>query len=106
MGKEGVSVLLYLYPRETRRRPRRNGWKSSIKSNDGFYIAGEDLKLRGPGDLFGIRQSGIMEFRIGDIFNDADILKDASRAAGEILALDPDLDLPQHGELRKMLQIF
>ena len=76
------------------------------KSNDGFYIAGEDLKLRGPGDLFGIRQSGIMEFRIGDIFNDADILKDASRAAGEILALDPDLDLPQHGELRKMLQIF
>lgn len=76
------------------------------KSNDGFYIAGEDLKLRGPGDLFGIRQSGIMEFRIGDIFNDADILKDASRAAGEILALDPELDLPQHGELRKMLQIF
>ena len=76
------------------------------KSNDGFYIAGEDLKLRGPGDLFGIRQSGILEFRIGDIFNDADILKEASRAAGEILALDPDLSLPQHSELRKMLQIF
>ena len=76
------------------------------KSNDGFYIAGEDLKLRGPGDLFGIRQSGILEFRIGDIFNDADVLKEASRAAGEILALDPDLSLPQHSELRKMLQIF
>ena len=48
------------------------------KSNDGFYIAAEDLKLRGPGDLFGIRQSGLMEFRIGDIYNDANILKNAS----------------------------
>lgn len=47
------------------------------ESNDGFYIAGEDLKLRGPGDLFGIRQSGLMEFKIGDIYNDAGILKNA-----------------------------
>ena len=61
------------------------------ESNDGFYIAGEDLKLRGPGDLFGIRQSGLMEFKIGDIYNDAGILKNASEAAGEILALDFDL---------------
>lgn len=73
------------------------------KSNDGFYIASEDLKLRGPGDLFGIRQSGLMEFRIGDIFNDADILKDASSVAGGILALDPDLSLAQHRELKKFL---
>lgn len=73
------------------------------KSNDGFYIASEDLKLRGPGDLFGIRQSGLMEFRIGDIFNDADILKDASSAARGILALDPDLSLAQHRELKKFL---
>lgn len=73
------------------------------KSNDGFYIAGEDLKLRGPGDLFGIRQSGLMEFRIGDIYNDADILKNASQAAAELLALDPDLSLPQHSLLREQL---
>lgn len=44
-------------------------------SNDGFEIAGKDLKLRGPGDFFGIRQSGIMEFSIADIYQDADILK-------------------------------
>ena len=50
-------------------------------SNDGFFIAGEDLKLRGPGDLFGIRQSGILNFRIGDVFQDAGILKLASEAA-------------------------
>lgn len=50
-------------------------------SNDGFYIASEDLKLRGPGDLFGIRQSGLLEFKLGDIFQDAKILQNASEAA-------------------------
>ena len=48
-------------------------------SNDGFFIASEDLRLRGPGDLFGIRQSGILDFRIADVFQDASILKKAGR---------------------------
>lgn len=73
------------------------------KSNDGFYIAGEDLKLRGPGDLFGIRQSGIMEFKIGDIYNDADVLKASSEAAAEILASDSGLTLPLHRKLKEKL---
>lgn len=76
------------------------------KSNDGFYIAGEDLKLRGPGDLFGIRQSGTLEFRLGDIYNDADILKAASEAAGEILALDEDLSLEQNRVLKEKLTSY
>lgn len=76
------------------------------KSNDGFFIAGEDLKLRGPGDLFGIRQSGLLEFKIGDIYQDADILKTASEAAGEILSLDPDLTLPQHAALKEKLTSY
>lgn len=50
------------------------------KSNDGFFIASEDLKLRGPGDMFGIRQSGAMEFKIGDIYTDANTLKEANDA--------------------------
>lgn len=73
------------------------------KSNDGFYIAGEDLKLRGPGDLFGIRQSGDIEFKIGDIYNDSAILTKASEAADEILALDPELDLEQHRFLKERM---
>ena len=54
-------------------------------SNDGFYIAGEDLKMRGPGDVFGIRQSGLMDFKLGDVYQDAELLKQASQAAGKIL---------------------
>lgn len=73
------------------------------KSNDGFYIAGEDLKLRGPGDLFGIRQSGDIEFKIGDIYNDSAILTKASEAADEILALDPELDLERHRFLKERM---
>ena len=74
-----------------------------VKSNDGFFIAGEDLRLRGPGDLLGIRQSGMLEFRLGDIFQDADILKKASEAAGAILLLDPGLELEQNSRLKDRL---
>lgn len=56
------------------------------KSNDGFFIASEDLRLRGPGDLFGIRQSGDMTFKIGDIYQDADCLKEANEAANRLPA--------------------
>mgnify|MGYP000097219094 FL=1 len=54
-------------------------------TNDGFKIASEDLRLRGPGDLFGIRQSGLLNFRLGDVFQDAKILQMANEAADEIL---------------------
>ena len=73
------------------------------KSNDGFYIASEDLKLRGPGDLFGIRQSGILEFKIGDIFTDALILQAASEEAAKIEKLDPELKLPEHQGVKEKL---
>ena len=53
-------------------------------SNDGFYIASEDLKLRGPGDFFGIRQSGDMDFRVADIYNHADMLRLAQDVSLEI----------------------
>lgn len=76
------------------------------KSNDGFFIASEDLKLRGPGDLFGVRQSGLLEFQLGDIYQDAQILQQASEAAAGILSMDRELELPQHAYLRKKLEEY
>ena len=55
------------------------------KTNDGFKIADEDLRLRGPGDLFGIRQSGEFGFQIGDIYQDSEILKEANTAVHKLL---------------------
>ena len=77
-----------------------------VKSNDGFFIAGEDLRLRGPGDFMGIRQSGLMDFKIADIFQDAEVLKQAGEAAGTILSLDPDLSLKQNERLRACLEAY
>ena len=74
------------------------------QSNDGFYIASEDLKLRGPGDLFGIRQSGVLEFRMGDVFQDSRVLEQASEAAGRILEEDAELALPKHEKLKERLE--
>jgi ATP-dependent DNA helicase RecG len=72
-------------------------------SNDGFYIASEDLKLRGPGDLIGVRQSGLMEFALADIFQDANVLKLASEAAAIILAEDAALSNDENCRLQKKL---
>ena len=60
------------------------------KTNDGFKIASEDLRLRGPGDLFGIRQSGLLDFRLGDVYQDAKLLKLANEAADELLNSEND----------------
>lgn len=76
------------------------------KSNDGFFIAGEDLKLRGPGDFFGIRQSGLLEFRLGDIYQNADLLKQASEEANLLLSEDRQLALPEHVKLREQIQFY
>jgi len=65
------------------------------KSNDGFYIAGEDLKMRGPGDLFGIRQSGLLDFRLGDVFQDAALLQKANKIVNEN-------DLKRYAEISRL----
>ncbi len=75
-------------------------------SNDGFYIASEDMKMRGPGDLLGYRQSGDMQFMLGDIYMDADILKKASEDADIILSQDPQLSEENHKKYRNMIAAF
>ena len=75
-----------------------------VKSNDGFFIASEDLKMRGPGDLFGIRQSGLMDFKVGDLFNDMDLLKAAGEAAERLF--EEDAQLEHHSELKSKLDSY
>ncbi len=70
-------------------------------SNDGFLIAEEDLKQRGPGDLFGIRQSGEMSFHVADIYQDAALIKEAAAYVDRLLKEDPDLVLDENAPLKQ-----
>ena len=70
-------------------------------TGDGFRIAEEDLRLRGPGDFFGYRQHGLPELKIADMASDVSLLKTAQEEAKAILAADPKLTLPQHQAMKE-----
>lgn len=74
------------------------------RSNDGFYIASEDLKLRGPGDFFGIRQSGDMEFKLADIYTDAGLLKTVSEEVNRLLDENPTMEGEEYAALKERLE--
>ncbi len=74
-----------------------------VATNDGFKIAEVDLELRGPGEFFGTRQSGLPEFRTADLLRDAAVLEEARQEAQAIIAADPELREPAHGALRASL---
>ncbi len=76
------------------------------ESNDGFKIASEDLKLRGPGDFFGIRQSGDLQFALGDIYQDAYVLQQASDSVNCLLEEDPELENENNKNLRLHLHSY
>lgn len=77
------------------------------QTNDGFRIADEDLKLRGPGDFFGSRQHGLPVLKIADMAADMECLNQAQQAARSILARDPVLEMPEHRGLRaEVKQLF
>jgi ATP-dependent DNA helicase RecG len=71
---------------------------------DGFRIAEADLQLRGPGELFGHRQSGLPGFRFGDLRRDAPLLARAREAAQQVIKVDPELSLPEHAPARAVLE--
>jgi len=76
-------------------------------TNDGFKIAEEDLKIRGPGDFFGSRQHGLPEMKIADLAADMFVLNQAQNAANENLRVDPELNLPENRKLKeKIAQMF
>lgn len=74
------------------------------ESTDGFYIANKDFELRGGGDLFGTRQSGILDLKLADLRRDIDILKYAQLEAKNILKKDPSLSLKEHSNLFETLK--
>jgi ATP-dependent DNA helicase RecG len=78
--------------------------KVMTQTNDGFQISREDLKLRGPGEFFGTRQSGLVRFRIADLMNDMQTLITARDAAEGILVQDPLLTAPRHRALREAVR--
>ena len=75
--------------------------RTMCRTGDGFAIANEDLKLRGPGDFFGSRQHGLPDMKIADIMTDMQIFHKAQEAAKAILRDDPDLTADGHAGLRK-----
>lgn len=78
--------------------------ETMVRTNNGFEISDIDLKLRGPGDLMGTQQSGVLDLLIADLSKDAKILQESRAAAQEILMLDPELVLPEHENIRQHIQ--
>ncbi len=78
--------------------------ETMVRTNNGFEIADIDLKLRGPGDLMGTQQSGVLDLLIADLAKDAKILQESRAAVQEILNIDPELSLPEHENIRQHIQ--
>ncbi len=83
----------------------RERLKTMCSTNDGFLIAEKDLELRGPGDIEGTRQSGLLNFKLADILQDKSWLDAAKQRAQLLIETDPTLDLPLHQRLKGYLQM-
>jgi ATP-dependent DNA helicase RecG len=77
--------------------------EAMAKTQDGFRLSEVDLEIRGPGEFFGTRQSGLPEFRTGSLVTHARLLEEARQDALELVGSDPDLRLPEHRALREAL---
>ncbi len=74
--------------------------ETMVRTNDGFEIAEVDLKLRGPGDIMGKQQSGVLNLQIADLIKDRDILQVARHIAMKLLKEDPSMNLPEHAKIK------
>ncbi len=103
VGRGGLASYCILIAGETSKRTL-NRLQVIEASTDGFYIAEQDLKLRGPGELRGLRQSGMPDLRLGDLASDQEIIEKSRALAQAILEADPYLDKPEHALLKRELQ--
>ena len=78
--------------------------ETMVRTNNGFEIAEADLQLRGPGDLMGTQQSGVLDLLIADLGKDNEILQRAREAAVKILESDPDLKHPNNQVIRTQIE--
>lgn len=84
--------------------------KILCSTSDGFRIADEDLRLRGPGDFFGEKQHGLPDLKIANMAEDMEVLKEAQSAARHVLSCDPKLEQPEHrglkGQVKRLFSVF
>lgn len=99
-GHQSYCILVCGSDSETAR--KRN--EIMCSTEDGFVIAEEDLKLRGPGEIFGTRQHGLPELNITDLVKNADVLEKVKYVARDLIDRDPELELPEHAELKKRIK--
>lgn len=76
-----------------------------VGTTDGFKIAEEDLRLRGPGEMAGVKQHGDLDFKIADLVQDGVLLEVSRQAAAELIERDPKLARPEHAGIRERLQV-
>ena len=103
-GEHASQCLLIAYPSLSEEGKAR--LEAIQKSNDGFVIAEEDLKIRGPGDFMGTRQSGMPILRVANLIRDIKILEAARKEAFKLLDHDPKLENPQHQNLKQTMQKY
>lgn len=89
---------------DTKTKVAKERMKTMTESEDGFVISEKDLKLRGPGEFFGIRQHGLPELKIADLYKDMPILKEAQAAAAELLKKDRFLEAEEHRLLKMQIE--
>lgn len=100
-GNQSYCILMSKYELSTEGRKRLD---AMVETNDGFEIANFDLQLRGPGDLQGTRQSGMLDFKIADLTKDEKLVAYTRNYAMQILEKDPDLSMPEHKRLAETLE--
>lgn len=103
VGRGGLEAYCILIAGETSKKTMSR-LRVIEESTDGFYIAEKDLELRGPGELRGVRQSGMPDLKLGDLASDAETIERARELAKRILESDPYLDHPKHALLKRELQ--
>ncbi|GIW32546.1 MAG: ATP-dependent DNA helicase RecG [Meiothermus sp.] len=103
VGRGGLESYCILIAGETSKRTLER-LRVIEESTDGFYIAEQDLRLRGPGELRGTRQSGMPDLRLGDLASDQAIIEQSRALAKAILEADPYLERPEHALLKRELQ--